>query len=582
MTRRRHRMPFGAESDASGVRFALWAPTAPEVAVVVDGVAHPMPDEGGGWRRLTVPGVAPGARYGFRVGDEVLPDPASRFQPEDVGAASQVVDPTSFAWTDADWIGRPWEEAVIYEAHVGTATPAGTFAGLAGELPRLADLGFTALELMPIGDFQGRRNWGYDGVLPYAPDSAYGTPDDLKRLVDRAHRHGIMVLLDVVYNHFGPAGNHLSKYAATFFTERHRTPWGAGLNFDGQDGGPVREFVIHNALYWLEEFNLDGLRLDAVHAILDDGEPNILAELARRARAQRPERPVHLVLENEANEARWLERGPEGAPVLHTAQWNDDIHHCWHVLLTGEGEAYYAAYAGRALDQLARSLAEGFVFQGEEFLEPGRRRGEVSAHLPPSAFVAFLQNHDQVGNRAFGDRLAGAVAPERLALARAATLLGPQIPMLFMGEEWGSETPFQFFVDFSHDPGLSAAVRDGRRHEFRHFAAFGDPAAASRIPDPTAEATYLASQLDPAAEIAAPLHAAILAETRALLALRHSHVVPVTKSAYGGAELRRPAPSAIDVTWRFAAGTLRLVLNLGEAAIAWPDLGGATVIWSSP
>jgi maltooligosyltrehalose trehalohydrolase len=575
-------MPFGAETTERGTRFALWAPSASNVTLTLGNRNLPMPEVGDGWRRLVVEEAGPGSRYGFRIdGDDTpVPDPASRFQPDDVNGLSEVRDPRSYAWGDRGWAGRPWEEAVIYEAHVGTATPEGTYGALADKLDTLRDLGVTALQLMPIADFAGRRNWGYDGVLPYAPDSAYGTPDDLKRLVDRAHGLGLMVFLDVVYNHFGPAGNHLHRYAASFFTERHQTPWGAGLNFDGAEGRPVRDFFIHNALYWLEEFHLDGLRFDAVHAILDDGEPHMIAEIAKRARAASPGRHIHLILENENNQARWLERDDAGKPLLHSAQWDDDVHHCWHVLLTGEREAYYQDFADRPAERLARGLSEGFVYQGDPSAHGGGKpRGERSAHLPPSAFVSCLQNHDQVGNRALGDRLTALAPPERLALARAGLLLSPQIPMLFMGEDWGTERPFQFFVDFSHDEVLSKAVREGRRREFQHFAAFSGPDASDRIPDPTAEATFRASVLDWAEAEHDPF-SGIRADVRRLLGIRHGSLVPLTKTGFRGASARMITPSTLDLTWRFGGGAWRFVANVGDEPA---ETGGAAgrVVWAS-
>jgi maltooligosyltrehalose trehalohydrolase len=575
-------MPFGAELREDGVRFALWAPSATEVRLVLDGQEHPMPHEGEGWRRLTLPHARPGNRYGFKIdGDLVVPDPASRFQPDDVNGLSAVADPTAFAWNDAGWRGRPWEEAVIYEAHVGTATPEGTYAALADDLERLRGLGFTAVQLMPLADFAGRRNWGYDGVLPYAPDAAYGTPDDLKRLIDRAHGLGLMVFLDVVYNHFGPTGNYLHSYAANFFTDRHETPWGAAINFDGADGRAVRDFFVHNALYWIEEFHFDGLRFDAVHAIIDDSDTNILAEIATRLRQSVPEREIHLVLENEFNQARWLRRSEQGRAPLYDAQWNDDIHHCWHALLTGESEAYYQDFAEDPVRLLGRCLAEGFAYQGEVSPHSGKARGERTSELPPSAFVAFLQNHDQIGNRAFGERINALAPPEKLRLARAGLLLSPQIPMVFMGEEWAASAPFQFFVDFSAEPALEQAVRDGRRREFRHFAAFADPEATLQIPDPTDEATFRRSTLD-RAEAQAPGHAEVLEETRALLALRAAEIVPLTKTRFLGAELGRPAASALDVLWSFEGGTLRFVLNVGDEPVSMGagDLG--QVIWRAP
>ena len=578
--RRAHSMPFGAQVEPEGVRFALWAPTARDVVLVLDGQDHPMPEAEGGWRRLTAPAQA-GARYGFRIdGDLVVPDPASRFQPEDVSGLSEVVDPRAFAWSDGSWRGRAWEEAVVYEAHVGTATPEGTYAGLAAKLEDLRDLGVTAIELLPLADFKGRRNWGYDGVLPYAPDSAYGTPDDLKRLIDSAHALGLMVFIDVVYNHFGPAGNYLHAYAKSFFTERHQTPWGAGINFDGRESGRVvRDYFLHNALYWLEEFHVDGLRFDAVHAILDDSDTHFLGELSARIRAALPDREIHLILENEANQARWLERR-DGKATGHNAQWADDTHHGWHVLLTGEDAGYYESFADKPAAHLARSLAEGFAYQGEPFRTlDNHPRGEPSGHLPPSAFVTFLQNHDQVGNRAMGERLSHLADPQRLALARAGLLLAPQIPMLLMGEEWSASAPFLFFVDFAPDEELNKAVREGRRREFRSFAAFADDEKAKAIPDPTAEATFLRSKIDWSERSRSP-HREVLEVTRHLLGLRRAEVVPLTKSAWLGGTADQSRPDVIDVTWRFAAGTLRFVANVGEEPHALPMPAGR-VIWIS-
>jgi maltooligosyltrehalose trehalohydrolase len=579
--RRAHAMPFGAEVTEEGVRFALWAPDVDEVTLVLDGADHPLERDADGWRRTVVKGAKAGARYGYRVGDLVVPDPASRFQPDDVFGLSSVVDPAAYAWSDTAWRGRPWEETVLYEAHVGTATPEGTYAALADKLEDLRDLGITAIELLPLAEFPGRRNWGYDGVLHYAPDAVYGTPDDLRRLVERAHALGLMVFVDVVYNHFGPAGNYLNSYACSFFTDRHQTPWGAGINFDGRDSGhTVRDFFVHNALYWLEEFHVDGLRFDAVHAILDDSPTHFIADLAARVRAALPERAhVHLVLENGANEARWLPRDEAGLAPLHTAQWTDDLHHCWHVLLTGEHSGYYEDYENRAVELLGRCLTEGFAYQGEVSQHEGKPRGEPSAHLPPSAFVCFLQNHDQVGNRALGERLAHLVPEERLALARAALLLAPQIPMLFMGEEWSASAPFLYFVDFHDDPALSDAVREGRRREFAgFFAAFSDEEAAKKVPDPTAEETFSRSALDWAERARAP-HRDVLADTQALLALRARTIAPLTRTGWQASSLARPAEGALDATWRYAGGTLRMVLNLGETPVT---VEGGTVVWSSP
>ncbi len=579
--RRSHAMAYGSElTGDGGARFALWAPSAKDVVLTLNGAEHPIPDVGDGWRRTAVAGVEAGARYGFRIdGDLVVPDPASRFQPDDVSGLSELIDPAAYVWADGAWTGRPWEEAVIYELHVGTATSEGTYAALESRLDDLVDLGITAIELLPLADFKGTRNWGYDGVLPYAPDAVYGRPDELKHLIDTAHGKGLMVMLDCVYNHFGPAGNYLHAYARNFFTERHQTPWGAGINFDGKDSGrTVRDYFIENALYWLEEYHFDGIRFDAVHAILDDSEKHFIGELAETIRGKLPGRHIHLVLENEANQARWLERDADAKPIQHSAQWADDLHHCWHVLLTGEDSGYYESFSDKPVQHLARCLAEGFAYQGEPFKTlDNHPRGEPSGHLPPSAFVTFLQNHDQVGNRALGERLSALADPEKLALARAGLLLAPQIPMLWMGEEWSATAPFLFFVDFAPDEDLNKAVREGRRREFKSFAAFADD--TSVIPDPTEAKTFEDSKIDWDEAETAP-HRGVWADTRNLLQIRHQTVVPLTKSGFSGAEAKVPAPGVIDCTWRFGAGTLRFVANVGTDEYSASSEGGQ-VIWSS-
>lgn len=550
-------MPFGAEVCHDGVRFALYAPTAKGVDLALgDGRILPMARDDDGFYSKFVPGLISGARYRFRIDGELLvPDPASRAQPDGVDADGIVVDSRHFEWRTQGWRGRPWHEAVIYEAHVGTATPEGTFAALAEKLPALADFGITALQLMPVADCPGCRNWGYDGVLLFAPNSAYGTPDDLRALIDAAHGLGVMVFLDVVYNHFGPSGNYLHAYAGTFFSEKHPTPWGAGMNVDGERSRIVRDFFVHNALYWIEEFQFDGLRFDAVHAIEDDSDAHILGEIATTIRARMGGRHVHLILENEHNAARWLARDDAGRPIFYTAQWNDDIHHCLHTLLTGESDSYYGDFADAPVKRLGRALAEGFVYQGEPSPNLGRTRGEPSKHLPPTAFVSFLQNHDQVGNRAIGDRIGTLTSPEKLAFAYEVLLLAPQIPMFFMGEEWQTMTPFQFFVDFADDPELSRAVRDGRQREFARFAAFSN---ADSVPDPTADATFERSKLA-WAERDEPPHRDALARNRALLNVRRTAIGPLLAGRFLGASAEEA--DTLDVTWRFDTGDLRLLAN---------------------
>jgi len=479
-----------------------------------------------GWFEATVADAPAGTRYAFRIdGGITVPDPASRFNPDDVHCPSMVVDPLAYEWRDAGWTGRPWEDAVFYELHVGAFTAEGSFAAAIERLDYLADLGVTAVELMPLADFPGRRNWGYDGVLPFAPDASYGAPDELKRLIDAAHARSLMVFLDVVYNHFGPEGNYLHAYAPQFFNPAHHTPWGAAINYDGEQSRTVRDFFIHNALYWLEEYRFDGLRLDAVDWIVDESSPDILVELASRVHeGPGAGRHIHLVLENDRNEAHYLGRDGQQRPLHATAQWNDDIHHAAHVVVTGEVDGYYADYAARPLWYFARCLAEGFGYQGEPSPYRGNiARGEPSVHLPPGAFVSFLQTHDQVGNRAFGERIGQVANPRALRAAVACILLAPSPPLLFMGEEFSASTPFLFFCDFS--PELSLAVTQGRRKQFARFAQFADPALQATIPDPNNEATFERSKLV-WSEAADPGHREWSELYRECLAIRKAHIAP--------------------------------------------------------
>jgi maltooligosyltrehalose trehalohydrolase len=551
-----HTMPFGAELREDGVAFRLWAPSRALAAVIVDGVKHVLEPRSEGWFERTVSGARAGARYSFAfVGREVhVPDPASRFQPDGVHAPSMVIDPRAYRWRETGWRGRPWHETIVYELHVGTFTPGGTYAAAAERLDDVAALGVTAIELMPLAQPAGSRNWGYDGVLPFAPQHAYGTPDELKRFVDAAHARGLCVFLDVVYNHFGPEGNYLHEYAGAFFTERHHTPWGTAINVDGEHSDTVRELFVQNALYWLHEFRFDGLRLDAVHEIRDDSQRPFLAELAARVRAAvEPDRHVHLVLENDANQTRLL--------ASYDAQWNDDAHHALHVLATGETDGYYRDFAREPARLLGRALAEGFAFQGEPSEHRGGApRGEPSSMLPATAFVDFLQNHDQIGNRALGERIS-ALAPE--AAVRAATavlLLAPAIPLLFMGEEWAASTPFLFFSDFGAE--LGRAVTEGRRREFAAWPGFGD-AALQRIPDPQDPATMRASALRWDERAAAP-HAATLKLHAELIALRAGLIVPRLAAGVHGEGYQLLAPTALRVQWRFGDGArLGLIANLG-------------------
>ncbi len=590
--KRRHNMPFGAECRDDGrVRFRLWAPGASKVDLCLDGrnrsVHLPLEQLEQGWFELVTGAAKPDAQYRFRInGAQDIPDPASRFQPHDVHGPSEVIDPQAFEWNDQSWKGRPWEEAVVYELHVGTFTPEGTFAAVSERLDYLADLGITAIELMPVADFPGRRNWGYDGVFTFAPDSAYGRPDDLKKLVQAAHSRGLMMFLDVVYNHFGPEGNYLGSYAPQFFTERHHTPWGNGINFDAPESRIVRDFFIHNALYWLTEYHFDGLRLDAVHAIADDSTPDILTELAEVVRGSAPDREIHLILENDRNQGRYLQRTARCQPQTYTAQWNDDIHHALHVLITGEQEGYYVDYSERPLDQLGRCLAEGFAYQGEpSILRDGQPRGEPVDGIPITAFISFLQNHDQIGNRAFGERLIKLANQCAIRDAAAILLLAPFPPLLFMGEEFGAETPFLFFCDF--EKALAAAVTEGRRNEFARFKEFRDAAIRERIPDPNAAATFAASHLDWNA-ISEARGLQWLSFYRQLLTLRRQHIVPRLAAGCSiKADFQTCAERGLHVCWKFPDDSeLTLLANLGASPISHPKLSesqsnAATIIYAS-
>ncbi len=551
--RRRHDMPFGATLEDGGeVRFRLWAPRARwlELCLDRDGTETilPMASEGDGWFSLRTRDAGAGSRYRFRIDRRLrVPDPASRFQPADVHGPSEVIDPGAWRWRDADWQGRPWEQAVIYELHVGTFTAGGTFSAARARLDYLAELGVTAIELMPVADFPGRRNWGYDGVLPFAPDSCYGRPDDLKALIEAAHAKGLMVFLDVVYNHFGPEGNYLHHYAPEFFVAGRNTLWGAAINFDGAGSRAVRDFFIHNALYWLEEFHFDGLRLDAVHAIFDRSQPHFLEELAERvANGPGARRQVHLVLENGQHSVPYPAR-PRQA-LSYAAQWHDGPHHALHVLLTGEKSGYYIDYAKTPACDLGCCLTGA---------QPG---------MPATTFVLFLQNHDQVGNRARGERITALACEAAVKAATAVLLLAPSPPLLFMGEEWAAAQPFPFFCDFA--PPLAAAVFAGRRQEFARFAEFAD----CDIPDPNAIETFARAVLDWDA-LARPPHAQWLRFHRELLRLRAREILPrLPGMPLDSAQFALLSERVLQAEWRLGDGEgLTLLANLSPGPAAGPD-----------
>jgi maltooligosyltrehalose trehalohydrolase len=584
LMRHRHEGPFGAEVWADGVRFRLWAPRAQSVSLRLESPGPnlvPMVCEGEGWWALTTALARRGTRYRYVVDGKAFPDPASRCQPDGVHGPSEVVDPLAYDWRDLHWSGRRWEEIILYELHLGTFSETGDFAGAARHLDHLCRLGATAVELMPIAEFPGSRNWGYDGVYPYAPSSRYGRPEALKGLVEACHARGLAILLDVVYNHFGPEGNCLPAIAPDFFTEHHDTPWGTAIDFSGPGSGPVRDFFIHNALYWLEEFQFDGLRLDAVHAIFDDRRPDIIDEIGETVRRRLQDREIHLILENDRNEAHRLARST-GRIERFSAQWNDDLHHALHVLITGETSGFYGDYAAAPARHLGRALAEGFAYQGEPSpFRDARPRGEASAGLPASAFVAFLQNHDHVGNHPFGTRLSSRAEEPALHAAIAIVLLSPQIPLLFMGEEWASRRPFAFFCDF--EPDLAASVREGRSREFAHCPEFRDEAAGGRIPDPIAEATFAMSRLD-WTEPAQTDHARWLARYRMLLEIRRREIVPRLAgiTAFAG-QYHVPGPSAVTVEWQLGdRSRLLLVANFSGRTIPIPVPASAgRLIYSS-
>jgi maltooligosyltrehalose trehalohydrolase len=553
---------WGANVRPGGAaRFRLWAPAANAVVLVAADTkqAVPMQRAADGWFSVETDAVPVGSGYTFEVDGVAVPDPAARAQIGDVHGASKLIDPRAFEWRTNDWRGRPWEEAVIYELHTGAFTPEGTFKGIEQKLDHLASLGVTAIELMPVAQFGGNRGWGYDGVLLYAPHVTYGGPEGLKRLVDAAHTRGLMVLLDVVYNHFGPDGNYLHLYAPDFFDPKRQTPWGAAIAYEKQ---PVRRFFIENALYWLEEFRLDGLRLDAIDQIHDPSPTHILEDLAAEVGRTITDRHVHLTTEDERNIVKLHRRDASGRVQLYTGEWNDDFHHTAHVIATGERDGYYADYATGIAD-MARCLAEGYVYQGETSIFKDERRGEPCSDLPPAAFVDFLQNHDQIGNRAVGERLTTLTDERTLELLTVILLLSPHTPLLFMGEEWGERHPFFYFTDFSGD--LAAAVRDGRRNEFKKWPAFADPANRMKIPDPNAPETAEASRIDWSYQNT-PAGAARLALFRKLLAIRSRELVPRFAGLRGGqSDFEVLTPHAFTATWRLASGeALRLFANLGD------------------
>jgi maltooligosyltrehalose trehalohydrolase len=564
---------FGAKLTSDGTTFRLWAPAAKRVDLLLDQGRYPLASAKHGWFETYIAGAKAGTRYKFRIDDEIdVPDPASHFQPEDVFGPSEVIDHDNYAWRAEDWRGRLWHETVLLEAHVGAFTRDGTYRAMIDKLDRLVETGITALELLPLADFAGRRNWGYDGVLWYAPDSAYGRPEDLKLLIDEAHLRGIMVFLDVVYNHFGPEGNYLGRYAPEFFTDA-QTPWGSAIDYRVPQ---VRAFAIENAIHWLDEYRFDGLRLDAVHAITATGEIPMLHDLSLAAGELAAEtgRHIHLTLENDDNCVGLLDPIQDRPRGKYHAQWNDDYHHAWHVKLTAEKQGYYSDYQRSPLSDIARCLGSGFAYQGEvSGHRDGKARGEKSGALPPTAFVNFLQNHDQIGNRPFGDRLDALAKPEAIKAALAVTLLAPSIPMLFMGEEWGSKVPFPFFCDFKGD--LAEAVRKGRRDEYAWaYEKFG-----SDVPDPLSEATFRSATLDWEYRD----NSERLSLVTKLLVVRRRHIMPLLADAHFG-DAHAAENGLLHANWRLGGDvTLWLTANLSDQALSSPSKQNLVMpIWGEP
>jgi maltooligosyltrehalose trehalohydrolase len=510
---------FGARPVRGGVRFRVWAPAADELALVIhDGVArgeYRLPRDEEGAFDLIVDRAAAGDRYAYRIdGGDCRPDPASRLQPEGVHGPSEIVDPSGFQWTDTRWSGRPARDRIVYELHVGTFSPEGTFAGAQSRLEALRAVGVTAVELMPVADFAGGRNWGYDGVCLYAPSRAYGRPDDLRRLVDRAHRLGMEVIFDVVYNHLGPEGAYLPAFNDQYFTTRHATPWGPSVNLDGPGATMVRRFIVDNARHWIAEYHADGLRLDATHALIERDNGAIIREIVSAARSAAP-RPVFIHAEDHRNLAVMIDDQAAGGWGLEGV-WADDFHHIVRRSVAGDTAGYYADFGG-TIDELVRTIQRGWLFTGQSSMHLGAGRGTDPSAVPMYRFVICIQNHDQIGNRAFGDRLHHRVTPDCWRAASALLLMAPMTPLLFMGQEWAASTPFQYFTDL--DPSLGRQVTEGRRREFAHFPEFADEQMRQSIPDPQASSTFDASRLD-WDERAQPSHRAVLELYRALTGLR--------------------------------------------------------------
>lgn len=560
---------WGAEYISDDVvRFRVWAEGQKNLTLRLNDNDIPMAASGNGWFQAEVPGIRHGAEYQFVLQDGMtVPDPASRAQKGDVNGPSVVIDHRRYAHVNRGWKGRPWEETVIYELHMGTFTPEGTFRAAIDKLPYLAELGITQLEVMPVSQFGGSRGWGYDGVLLYAPHAAYGTPEDFHAFIDAAHGLGLSVVLDIVLNHFGPEGNYLPLLSPAFFDADRMTPWGNGIAYERE---PVRQYITDAPLYWLTEYRLDGLRFDAIDQIKDTSDMHILEEIAEKIREAIPHRHVHLTTEDSRNVIFLHPRDEQGNTPLFTAEWNDDFHNAAHVFATGETHAYYQDFAFEPEKKFARALAEGFVYQGEVSLQTGQSRGVECHTQPPPFFVDFIQNHDQTGNRAQGERLITLAGAEKTRVLLATLLLSPHIPLLFMGEEFGETHPFLFFTDFHGE--LAKAVREGRAKEFTGHAGHDET-----VPDPNDLNTFVRSTLG-WDKLSQEEGKSWLRFTRSLLTLRHRHIVPLLRQ--GGTvkgKILHTAHGRVAVSWQFPQGTLSLALNIGKKPAPMPELAGETL-----
>ncbi|MFI5349348.1 MAG: malto-oligosyltrehalose trehalohydrolase [Elusimicrobiota bacterium] len=556
------RPTLGACVKPDGVDFRVWAPQAAELQVELERGGRPLTTRAlergrDGYFEAFIKQAAAGDAYRYRVdGKGPFPDPASRFQPGGVHGPSLVVDPNAFHWTDANWKGVPSRKLMLYEIHLGTFTPDGTFDGAAARLSALAELGVTAIELMPVADFPGRRNWGYDGAALFAPARCYGAPDRFRSFVDAAHRQGLAVLLDVVYNHFGPDGNYTGAFSPFYLTAERGSAWGARINLDSEGSRQVRDFFVENAQHWIHEYHLDGLRLDATHALIDESPRHFLAELCERVRATLPEdRSVALIAEDDRNLARLVKPRPEGGFGL-DAVWSDDFHHQMRRLLAGDREGYYADYQDR-IEDLALILQRGWLYSGQYSAYSQGPRGTPTDGLEPGSFVFCLQNHDQIGNRALGERLNTQIDAAAFRAATVLLLTAPQTPLLFMGQEWGAGTPFLYFTD--HDPELGRKVTEGRRREFAAFSSFSAPESRAQIPDPQAPETFERSRLiwEERASIAAQ---GLLRLHQALLRLRRLEFSSAEES--GARVLTLPSRNGIAFERTGARGTHLILVQL--------------------